>query len=133
MKIGRFDTPLEDYSKDLRKVKTFADLKAMQEKYSLILSDAKPVFEAMTEEDFPEFIKYLPIACDKNLTDLNMLWAKKYGAIVLPYLFLQIAPFLNYGMGSGFVMHRLMDEGLAEIKDGLFVVNEDEINRRSKI
>ena len=53
--------------------------------------------------------------------------------LYLPYLFLQIAPFLNYGMGSGFVMHRLMDEGLAEIKDGLFVVNEDEINRRSKI
>lgn len=124
MQIGRFDTPLENYCKEIRKIKTLADLREVQKKYSLILSDAAPIFEAINEENFPEFIKYLPIACDKNSTDLNYLWAKKYGAIVLPYLFIQLAPFLQSGMGSGFVMHRLMDEGLAEIKNGLFIIKE---------
>ncbi len=123
MKIGRFDTPLEDYGKDIQQIKTFEDFQKVGEKYSMILSDAKPVFDNMTEENFPEFISWFP-NCFKDV-EVDEEWAEKYGAVALPYLFIRLAPLMiESGMSSGFCMHRLIDENLAEIKDGMFVIKE---------
>jgi hypothetical protein len=117
-KIGRLDTPIEDYNRDLKQLQTFEEFQAMKEKYSLILDDAAEAFERMTEESFQEFIGELH-KCFGKTDRPDDDWCRKYGAIVLPELFIRLAPMIRIH-GSGFVMNRLLDEGLAEIKEGRF-------------
>lgn len=118
--FGRFSTPLEDYMQDLRKVATLTDLKAMETKYSQILDDAAEAFAAMTEESFQDFIVKLPKCFGKGEPP-DEDWLHRFGAIILPKLFIELAPALKqYGAGSGLIMHRLLDVNQAEIKNGKF-------------
>lgn len=118
--FGKFSTPFEDYSKELKKVKTFEDLMRLKEKYFSILDDAEGVYNSITPENFGEFMTGLPEATDKNAVKIDEVWAGKYGAIVLPRLFLQIVQFFDGGMGSGFLMHRLIEAKRAKIENGRF-------------
>jgi hypothetical protein len=117
---GRFSTPIEDYMKEIRKVKTFAEFKAMETKYEMILDDAAEAYAAMTEETFPEFLEQLP-KCFINADSPDELWLTKFSAIALPRLAIYLSSVMkDSGKGSGFIMNRYLDENLAEISDGKF-------------
>lgn len=120
--IGNLDTPIERYNRDLRQLQTFGEFLEMKERYSLILDDAAEAFEQMTEESFQEFIRELPL-CFGEADRPTDEWCHKYGAIVLPKLFIQLADLIQTQC-SGFVMNRLLKENLAEIKDGRFCLKD---------
>lgn len=123
--FGRFDDPLKDYSKAVRKVKTFAEMKSICTKYKIILDDATDAFEQMNELSFQEFISQLP-KCYGNQNPPPDKWMEKYAAIILPKLFIEIINLMSdSGMPSGFIFHRLIEAGLAEVKDGRFYLQND--------
>ena len=105
-------------------MKSFEDLQNLKEKYLQILDDAEEVINSITPENFSEFIKGLPNAMDVKASAIDDAWARTYGAIVLPRLFLQLIQYPDSGMGTGFVMHRLVDEGLAGIVETRFKIFE---------
>ena len=115
---GRFDTPVEDYMREIRKVKTLADLKAMETKFRLILDDSAEIYASITEETFAEFASQLPKCFGKGEPP-DADWMTKYAAIVMPRLIIYLFDVMNASaMPSGFVMNRYLDENLAEITDG---------------
>lgn len=119
--IGRFSTPLENYSRELYKIKTLAELKAFEEKYRMFLDDAEPCFARIhDEQSFAEFRSELQKCRKESKVLPSEEWLNKFSAIPLPELFIRLVPLLATNMGSGFVMNRLLDEKMAVIQDGRF-------------
>ena len=58
--FGRQDTPLEDYMREVKEIKTLTDAQKFAKKFSLVLSDAAPVFDSLDELNFAEFLSELP-------------------------------------------------------------------------
>ena len=74
----------------------------------------------MTEESFSDFRAELPKAFRDDSAPSDE-WMESYGAIVLPKLFIDLVGFLAATpMPSGFVMNRLLESKMAEIKEGRF-------------
>lgn len=118
--IELFSTPLEDYSKAVRKIKTLADVRDIQEKYAMFLDDAEPCFESINERTFEEFKSELSRAY-RNGKSLSGDWFEKYGAIVLPALFLTVGDAMALSnMSSGLVMNVMLNNNRAVIENGKF-------------
>ena len=125
--IDRFSTPIEDYGEAIRTITTLVDVREIETKYKMILDDAAECFARITEETFPEFFSQFHL-CFQNGDVPTEDWLEKYSAIALPRLFIQLLPVLAgeaAELPSGFVMNRLIDIGLAEIKDGKFLLKNE--------
>lgn len=120
----RFDEPLQEYSKEVRQIKTIDDVRRIEEKFYFLLDDAAPCYANINEETFVEFKKQMPLCFreDRPPTDD---WMKKFGAVILPKLFIDLAPMYRFQMPSGFFMSRLLESGLAEMKDGRFTLRAE--------
>ena len=118
-------TPVEDYSREVRRIRTLADVRAFEAKFKLVLDDAAEAFGRVTEETFAGFIEQLPL-CFGNSSVPSDDWMASYSAIPLPKLFIEIVYLLHpAGIASGIVLSRLIDVGKAEIKDGIYILKGD--------
>jgi hypothetical protein len=120
--IGRFSTPLEDYSKAIHKIKTLQDVRDIESKYAPFLDDAEPCFASINADNFEFFKKQLHLCFGNSDTLPTDEWLDQFSAIPLPKLFIDLSPGLACGMGSGFVINRLLDEKMAVIEDGRFKI-----------
>lgn len=124
--FGRFTDPLKDYSKAVQAIASLEDIRAIESKYHAVLDDAASCLERINDEaSLAEFVREHQLCYVEDRLPSEE-WLDKYSAVPLPKLFIDLAGFYELGMPSGFFMHRLLDEGLAEMRDGRFILKKRE-------
>jgi hypothetical protein len=119
--IGYVDDCDEDYTAELTKVSSIAELRAFGEKWRYLAADAVSQIEAMTEADFPAFKKALKSERrGKFCGEAAMI---RFGAILLPEIMMHVGLVAQrFGAPFGCAFIRMKDAGAIVEQDGIAVM-----------
>lgn len=122
--IGYLTDPSKDYQYGLDSSKTVMGLRRHLKKHEFIAWDALEAIEGMTDKQFVSFKKGL--ATERKSRYAGNKWAKKYGAVLIPLIFLDVgltAVHFKVPWGAAYIrMHELK---ALELKDGIVIRGEN--------
>jgi len=126
--IGYITDICKPYVEGVQKAKTLDELKAAINEWNELAPDAMKQVEA-PEFDWNEF--QAGIKQEKRGKYAGDAWAKKYGAVLLPVVIMEIGLVgQGFMVPDGVVFHRLLDfKAIFKDQDGFYHLNAAVLNR----
>jgi len=118
--IGYVSDCAADYTIDLEAVESLDDLRVVVSRWSLLVSDARRVVDAMTDADWQP---YLEACIEKRKEQEPSVNCQRFSPVFMPEILFQVAMFAaQYKVPWGTMYRRLRDVGKINVGSGFAVL-----------